>query len=147
MGNCLKAMTSISNKIDSIFVTDCLFTSPSSKPFTQFEFWFFKFTGKYLKCLFSLLLYFSRNEGTDNDLYLNILCPYQLQRNVVAHKIYKGGLSWIKKAGTSHNATNAEKRFKYEKEKRPKRIHVDWYGIKITCFQKFLLKCLGLAEN
>jgi hypothetical protein len=26
-------------------------------------------------------------------------------------------------------------------------IHVDWYGIKITCFQKFLLKCLGLAEN
>jgi hypothetical protein len=26
-------------------------------------------------------------------------------------------------------------------------IHVDWYGINITCFQKFLLKCLGLAEN
>jgi hypothetical protein len=23
---------------DSIFVTDCLFTSPSSKPFTRFEF-------------------------------------------------------------------------------------------------------------
>ena len=48
---------------------------------------------------------------------------------------------------TSDSATNAEKRFKYEKEKRPKRIHVDWYGIKITCFQKFLLKCLGPAEN
>ena len=26
-------------------------------------------------------------------------------------------------------------------------IHVDWYGITITCFRKFLLKCLGLAEN
>jgi hypothetical protein len=26
-------------------------------------------------------------------------------------------------------------------------IHIDWYGIKITCFQKFLLKCLGLAET
>jgi hypothetical protein len=26
--------------------------------------------------------------------------------------------SWIKKAGTSDSATNAEKRFKYEKEKR-----------------------------
>ena len=26
-------------------------------------------------------------------------------------------------------------------------IHVDWYGIKITCFQKFLLKCLGPAET
>jgi hypothetical protein len=24
-------------KNDSIFVTDCLFTSPSSKPFTRFE--------------------------------------------------------------------------------------------------------------
>jgi len=50
---------------------------------------------------------------------------YQLQRNVVAHKIYKikGRLSWIKKAGTSHNATNAKKRFKYEKEKRPERIY------------------------
>ena len=47
---------------------------------------------------------------------------YQLQRNVVAHKIYKGCSSWIKKAGTSHNAINAEKRFKYEKEKRPERI-------------------------
>jgi hypothetical protein len=40
----------------------------------------------------------------------------------VAHKIYKGCSSWIKKAGTSHNATNAEKRFKFEKEKRPERI-------------------------
>ena len=45
---------------------------------------------------------------------------YQLQRNVVAHKIYniKGGSSWIKKAGTSHYTTNSEKRFKYEKENR-----------------------------
>ena len=50
---------------------------------------------------------------------------YQLQRNVVAHKIYKikGCSSWIKKASTSHNATNAEKRFKYEKEKSPERIY------------------------
>ena len=71
------AMMSISKKSDSIFVTDCLFTSPSSKPFTRFEFWFFDFTGKDLKCLFSLLLYFSLNEGTDDDLYLNILCPYR----------------------------------------------------------------------
>jgi hypothetical protein len=30
---------------------------------------------KDLKCLFFLLLYFSQNEGTDDDLYLNILCP------------------------------------------------------------------------
>ena len=30
--------------------------------------------------------------------------------------------SWIKKAGTSDSATNAEKRFKYEKEKRPERV-------------------------
>ena len=37
---------------------------------------------------------------------------------LVAHQIYKGCSSWIKKAGTSDNATNAEKRFKYEKEKR-----------------------------
>ena len=101
-------MTLISKKSNSIFVTDCLFTSPSSKPFTRFE--------------FSLQLYFLRNEGTDDDLYLNILCPYQFQRNVVAHKIYKGCSSWIKKAGTSHNAINAEKRFKYEKEKRPEWI-------------------------
>jgi hypothetical protein len=35
----LSAMTSISRKkSDSTFVTDCLFTSPSSKPFTRFEF-------------------------------------------------------------------------------------------------------------
>lgn len=40
----------------------------------------------------------------------------------MAHKIYKGCSSWIKKAGTSDSATNAEKRFKYEKEKRPERI-------------------------
>jgi hypothetical protein len=40
----------------------------------------------------------------------------------VAHKIYKGCSSWIKKAGTSHNAINAEKRIKYEKEKRPEQI-------------------------
>ena len=25
--------------------------------------------------------------------------------------------------------------------------YVDWYGIKISCFQKFLLKCLGPAET
>jgi hypothetical protein len=47
---------------------------------------------------------------------------YQLQRNVVTHKIYKGCSSWIRKAGTSDSATNAEKRFKYEKEKRSERI-------------------------
>ena len=41
---------------------------------------------------------------------------------LVAHQIYKGRSSWIKKAGTSDSATNAEKRFKYEKEKRPERI-------------------------
>jgi hypothetical protein len=40
----------------------------------------------------------------------------------VAHQFYKGCSSWIKKAGTSDSATNAEKRFKYEKEKRPERI-------------------------
>jgi hypothetical protein len=40
----------------------------------------------------------------------------------MAHQIYKGCSSWIKKAGTSDSATNAEKRFKYEKEKRPERI-------------------------
>jgi hypothetical protein len=48
----------------------------------------------------------------------------------VAHQIYKGCSSWIKKAGTSHNATNAEKRFKYEKpkEKTPERIfNTKWY--------------------
>ena len=47
---------------------------------------------------------------------------YQLQRNVVAHRIYKGCSSCIKKACTSDSATNAEKRFKYEKEKRPEWI-------------------------
>jgi hypothetical protein len=31
-------------------------------------------------------------------------------------------LSWIEKAGTSDSATKAEKRFKYEKEKRPEWI-------------------------
>ena len=41
---------------------------------------------------------------------------------LVAHQIYKGCSSWIKKAGTSDSATNAEKRFKYEKEKRPEQI-------------------------
>jgi hypothetical protein len=40
----------------------------------------------------------------------------------VAHQFYKGCSLWIKKAGTSDSATNAEKRFKYEKEKRPERI-------------------------
>ena len=53
---------------------------------------------------------------------LNILCPYQLQRNVVAHKIYKACSSWIKKAGTSDSAKNAEKRVKYEKVKTSERI-------------------------
>ena len=55
-------------------------------------------------------------------MYLNILRPYQLQRNVVAHKIYKECSSWIKKTVTSDSATNPEKRFKYEKEKRPEWI-------------------------
>ena len=41
---------------------------------------------------------------------------------LVAHQIYKGCSSWIKKADTSDSATNAEKRFKYEKEKRPEQI-------------------------
>ena len=68
------------------------------------------------QCLFSLLLYFSQTAGTDDDLYLNILCPYQLQRNVVAHKIYKGCSSCIKKGGTSDSATNAEKRFKSDRK-------------------------------
>jgi hypothetical protein len=36
----------------------------------------------------------------------------------VAHQIYKGCSSWIK----SDSATNAEKRFEYEKEKRPEWI-------------------------
>ena len=40
----------------------------------------------------------------------------------MAHKIYKECSSWIKKTVTSDSATNAEKRFKYEKEKRPERI-------------------------
>jgi hypothetical protein len=40
----------------------------------------------------------------------------------MAHQIYKGCSSWIKKAGTRDSATNAEKRFKYEKEKKPERI-------------------------
>ena len=40
----------------------------------------------------------------------------------MAHQIYKGCLSWIEKAGTSDSATKAEKRFKYEKEKRPEWI-------------------------
>jgi hypothetical protein len=51
-------------------------------------------------------------------------------KSLVAHQIYKGCSSWIKKAGTSHNATNAEKRFKYEKpkEKTPERIfNTKWY--------------------
>ena len=43
---------------------------------------------------------------------------YQLQRCLVAHQIYRGCLSWIK----SDRATNAEKRFKYEKQKRLERI-------------------------
>ena len=34
---------------------------------------------------------------------------------LVAHQIYKGYSSWIKKVGTSDSATNAEKRFKCEK--------------------------------
>ena len=41
---------------------------------------------------------------------------------LMAHQIYKGCSSWIKKAGTRDSATNAEKRFKDEKEKRPERI-------------------------
>ena len=41
---------------------------------------------------------------------------------LVSHQIYKRWSSWIKKAGTSDSATNAEKRFKYEKEKRSERI-------------------------
>ena len=41
---------------------------------------------------------------------------------LVAHQIYKGCSSCIKKAGTSDSATNAEKRFNYEKEKRSEQI-------------------------
>jgi hypothetical protein len=52
---------------------------------------------------------------------------YQLQRCLVAHQIYKGCSSWIKKASTSDSATNAETKFKYEKEKRSERIfNVKW---------------------
>ena len=81
-------------------------------------------SGKDLKCLFSLLLYFSWNAGTDDDLYLTILCPYQLQRNIVAHKIYKGCSSWIKKAATSHKwqCNKCRKKFKvWQKTSRSNR--------------------------
>ena len=88
-----------------------------------------------LKCLFSLLLYFLRNECTDGTIcilisYMYVLPASKKCRGLVAHQIYKGCSSWIKKAGTSHNATNAEKRFKYEKpkEKTPERIfNTKWY--------------------
>jgi hypothetical protein len=39
----------------------------------------------------------------------------------VAHQIYKGCSSWIKKSAQV-TATNAEKKIKYEKEKRPERV-------------------------
>jgi hypothetical protein len=38
IGHIISLMLAISKKSDSIFVTDCLFTSPSSKIFTRFEF-------------------------------------------------------------------------------------------------------------
>jgi hypothetical protein len=34
----IEQLVPISKKSDSIFVTDCLLISPSSKPFTRFEF-------------------------------------------------------------------------------------------------------------
>ena len=55
---------------------------------------------------------------------------YQLQRKVVAHKIYNGCSSCIKKAGTvlSDSSTNEENKIKYEKEERPERIfNAKWF--------------------
>ena len=62
--------------------------SPSSKPFTRFEFGFFQFTGNDLKCLFSLLLYFSQNECTDDDLYLNYLYIYMYSQTCLSDPLY-----------------------------------------------------------
>ena len=65
----------------------------------------------------------------------------------MAHQIYKGCSSWIKKAGTRDSATNAEKRFKYEKEKRPEWIFNakwcegrPWLGHKEMCV--FMVTCV-----
>ena len=148
-------MTSISKKSDSIFVTDCLLTSPR---FTRFEFWLFQFTDKDLKCLFSLLLYFSWNEGTDDDLYLNILpvCPTSFKEMLWPIKFINGARPGLKRQAqvisdstqvTSDSATNAEKRFKYEQEKMPKRIfNAKWCegrpcrGFKVFFYNRRYLK-------
>jgi hypothetical protein len=47
---------------------------------------------------------------------------YNEIKNIAKYFCPLGCSSWIKKAGTSDSATNAEKRFKYEKENRPEWI-------------------------
>ena len=58
------------------------------------------------------------------DLYLNILCPTSFKEMLWPIKFIKGARLGLKRLSqvTSDTATNAEKRFKYEKEKRSERI-------------------------
>jgi hypothetical protein len=69
----------------------------------------------------------------------------------VAHQIYKGCSSWIKKAGTSDSATNAEKRFKYKKEKRPEWIvNAKWceaYTITVSAGPNSFLPALNILTE
>jgi hypothetical protein len=82
---------------------------------------FFQFTGKDLKCLFSLLLYFSWNEGTDDNLYLNIYVLTSFKEMLWPIQFIKGARPGFKRP-TQVTSDSAEKRFKYKKEKRSERI-------------------------
>ena len=69
-------------------------------------------------------MYFSRNKGTDDDLYLNILCPTSFKEMLWPIKFIMGAHPGLKRPPQvlSDSATNAEKKFKYEKEKRSERF-------------------------
>ena len=148
-------MTSISKKSDSIFVTDCLFTSnfiscnipdnlwrsvlathsikivaddrllftsPSSKPFTRFEFWFFLiYRHEFKMFIFSTTVFFAERRNRWRFVSYVLTSFKEMLWSI---KFTKGSRSGLKRPAqvTNDNATNAEKRFKYEKEKRPKWI-------------------------
>ena len=122
MENCLQAMTLISKKKRFYFCNRLFIYFTIIKIF--YPFWiliFFQFTGKDLKCLFSLLLYFSRNEGTDDNLYLNIYVLTSFKEMLWPIQFIKGACPGFKRP-TQVTSDSAEKRFKYEKEKRSERI-------------------------
>ena len=73
-----------------------------------------------------------RYEGTDDDLYLNILCPTytSFKERSWPIKFTMGARPVLKRQAQvlSDSSTNEENKIKYEKEERPERIfNAKWF--------------------